>query len=522
MSDNYREYGYDLESQKTLSQVQEDYKEAKEIEERVESAKTERGYEIAQKVLDKDDVTKDEMEDVLNSYASKEFEYLVDGAVLTCDKAMLGPVKVKLRNSYVQFDGSNFESAKFTRLNVKENNHSSNGLYVATVGDAIKDYNVFPFRCNCSLVPDRQWEIDRIEKNMEYCKKFGTCGQLMELNNEWENMPSEVNYFTYTDVYDGNSEEKEGINMMSILFCKHGGLISPVTSGQLLGSSLHAILLKDRNLLMDEELRELGFLFQTGDMLIRGYIFDYLFPLLNLNGSLYGETELARHIELLNTSPDKVPQSAEKYINVLNVLGLNEKNYSVDDMINILKWNQEKINKTYEVCREYSIESGILVSPKIALAIIGAEGTGSYDTNGKVSDFYNGGHGPQHDFDIDTENGLELVKNKLAGFIVYKDEYESAAISAGLNENLMIYYLCQRNPILGKDKTGVYAEDDFWIEVVIEKYQKYSKDTKDNERDYIKDYEMFLEGYDKTLIENSDSVQYEFVNEGGKVIVREK
>lgn len=114
MSDNYREYGYDLESQKTLSQVQEDYKEAKEIEERVESAKVERGYEIAQKVLDKDDVTKDEMEDVLSSYASKEFGYLVDGAVLTCDKAMLGPVKVKLRNSYVQFDGNNFESAKFT------------------------------------------------------------------------------------------------------------------------------------------------------------------------------------------------------------------------------------------------------------------------------------------------------------------------------------------------------------------------------------------------------------------------
>lgn len=103
------------------------------------------------------------------------------------------------------------------------------------------------------------------------------------------------------------------------------------------------------------------------------------FPLLNLNGSLHGETELARHIELLNTSPDKVPQSAEKYVYVLNVLGLNEKNYSVDDMINILKWNQEKINKTYEVCREYSIESGILVSPKIALAIIGAEGTGTYD-----------------------------------------------------------------------------------------------------------------------------------------------
>ena len=522
MSGDYREYGYDVNSNQLLRQMQEDSKEAKEIEQRAETAKAERGNKIAQKVLDKDDITEDERERALNLYTSKEFEYLVDGAVLKCDRAMLGPVKINLGNSIVQFQGSNFESAKLTRLRVKENKQNSNGLCVATVGDAVKGNNIIPFKCNCSLLPDRQWEIDKIKENIGDCKKYGTCSQLMDLNDEWENMLSEVNYFTYTDVFEGGSEEKEGINMMSILFCKHGGLILPVTSGQLLDNSLHAILMKDRNLLIDEELRELGYLFQTGNEIVRSYIFDYLFPTLDLNGSLYGETELARHIDILNTDPRKIPEAAEKYVYVLNTLGLNENNYSVAEMINILSWNQDKINKTHEVCREYSIESGILLSPKMALAIIGAEGTGSYDTNGSISAFYNNGHGPQHDFDIDTKNGLDLVINKLAGFIVYRDEYESAAVSAGVTNSFMFTYLCQRNPILGKNKTGVYAENNFWIEVVTEKYQKYSKDTEDDERDYIKDYEIFFEGYDKNLIENKDDVQYEFINEGGKVVVYEK
>lgn len=36
--------------------------------------------------------------------------------------------------------------------------------------------------------------------------------------------------------------------------------------------------------------------------------------------------------------------------------------------------------------------------------------------------------------------------------------------------------------------------------------------------DYIKDYETFLEGYDKNIIENKDSVTYEFTSVNGKVV----
>ena len=69
MSDNYREYGYDLESQKTLSQIQEDYKEAKEIEERAKELNDERKEEIAKEVLFKKEVLADEVEKVMNNYA---------------------------------------------------------------------------------------------------------------------------------------------------------------------------------------------------------------------------------------------------------------------------------------------------------------------------------------------------------------------------------------------------------------------------------------------------------------------
>ena len=81
----------------------------------------------------------------------------------------------------------------------------------------------------------------------------------MQLNKEWDNMPlpnredgdpqyEARRYLTKRNVYvkDGapkmdiedmpeeylESEDIEGITMTSVLFCKHGGLICPVTSGQ--------------------------------------------------------------------------------------------------------------------------------------------------------------------------------------------------------------------------------------------------------------------------------------------------
>ena len=367
---------------------------------------------------------------------------------------------------------------------------------------------------------------------------------LMRLNEEWDNFEVKdkegfrIKYAKRVNVapspfsagagwmLDGSEdvveEAVEGITMTSVLFCKHGGLIMPVTSGQT-DDELLVILSKNREELTNEELKILGADFQKADENERTKIFKYLFfPPLSLEGESYAEKILNGHILILNTDKNKVPHTAERYINALNTLGINENNYKVEDMIGLFSWNQEKINQTYDECLKHSVETGILISPKLALAIIGAEGTGSYDTNSEVASCYNNGNGPQHDFPVDTELALNLLTNKLAGFIVYKDDYISASSINGGKERHLITYLCERTPILGKNQTGVYAESSLWIDVVEEKYQKYSKNAEDDERDYVKDYETFLEGYDKDIIEIKDSIQYEFINENGKVVAKEK
>lgn len=162
MSGNYREYGYDVNSPQLSRQIQEDINEAKEIEKRAEEIRSEKGEKITKYKLGKDEVSEKEIETVLSSYSSNEKEYLVDGAVLMCDKAKRGAVKVNIGNTVVEFEGNNSMSYKYTRLNVEENGQNSNGLYAATVGDTVQGVNIIPFKCNCVVEPDRQWEIDKI------------------------------------------------------------------------------------------------------------------------------------------------------------------------------------------------------------------------------------------------------------------------------------------------------------------------------------------------------------------------
>ncbi len=71
-------------------------------------------------------------------------------------------------------------------------------------------------------------------------------------------------------------EEVEGITMTSVLFCKHGRLIMPVTSGQT-DDELLVILSKNREELTNEELKILGADFQKADENERTKIFKYLF-----------------------------------------------------------------------------------------------------------------------------------------------------------------------------------------------------------------------------------------------------
>ncbi len=211
-------------------------------------------------------------------------EYLIDGAMLTCTQATLEPVTLtdgtimelnqgaceytKLPNGRVIEINKGLQSEYerlHTRLNVSEN-----GLYLgktpyATVKDTVRDVNILPFRCNCQQKVTGISEMTMIQENMEDCKENGICKYLMWLNEEWDNMPLsnsehsviEPSYLSISDITwikkeDGTKEpivsNSEGITRTSVLFCKRGGLIIPLTSGQ------GRLILDDYSDLSDDEI----------------------------------------------------------------------------------------------------------------------------------------------------------------------------------------------------------------------------------------------------------------------------
>lgn len=182
----------------------------------------------------------------------KDDEYLVDGAVLSCTSAKWGEFKLS-DGSSVQLDvarGKRKEGVPTVFLRVRENplTESESGSYhYATVADAVKFQNITPFLCNC-CEPANSEQEQKIKENMDECRKHGVCQYLMDLEEEWENIDFGVEYesffnlgietkFGCTSYIEGQKvtseeESKAGIIKTSVLFCKHGGFIYPVDSGQ--------------------------------------------------------------------------------------------------------------------------------------------------------------------------------------------------------------------------------------------------------------------------------------------------
>lgn len=160
--------------------------------------------------------------ELFNEYASSKDEYLVDGAILTCNMVFTGTQLI--RGVIYGTDIEGVEKGTETQLMVSKNISEINGMPVATV----KDYgenNIEPFKCNCLNLPDRESEFQAILEDEE-CQKYGTCRQLMKLDDDWENIIRSTSYLSFNG--------SQGITINSMLFCSHGGLITPVTSGQIL------------------------------------------------------------------------------------------------------------------------------------------------------------------------------------------------------------------------------------------------------------------------------------------------
>jgi hypothetical protein len=172
-------------------------------------------------------------------------KYLVNGAVLTCTQVTTDPFSIPHTGQFYVDEIPDMNTHLYTTLNVAENPIEINGRAYATVNDTIKGFNIHPFTGNCR-VPASGAEAERIMLWQEFGivdgkqlsqagVKGGVCQCLMNLNEQWDNM-----FFKDGDGCidridtdpNGYPVAAKGITRTSVLFCKHGGLIVPVTSGQ--------------------------------------------------------------------------------------------------------------------------------------------------------------------------------------------------------------------------------------------------------------------------------------------------
>ncbi len=231
-------------------------------QERWEKEKEERQSELKHNYVKKTtrrDVTDEEAERIIcDELKNNDWEeYLVDGARLSCTSAtwddfpLSGDESVKLDRA----DEERMLGEPIEYLRVPENPMSANDLRYATVADTKQGWNIMPFPCNCKE-PALPAQETTVRENKVDCQSHGVCKYLMDLEEEWENCDfKEILSFSeseelYEDFRDQETDsgqgdvlmseirkrktvqEKKGITMTSILFCKHGGFIYPQTSGQ--------------------------------------------------------------------------------------------------------------------------------------------------------------------------------------------------------------------------------------------------------------------------------------------------
>ena len=141
-------------------------------------------------------------------------DYLVNGAILMCEKATKNSVEV---------DGETYRTTgnEESRLRV-DHSRKVGEQSCAVITDCIKNKNIFSFG-NCMIELSAK-DKERIKINSE-TKAVGTCYCLMKLVEKWDVYPR-FSRRVFTE--DGI----QALTMEAGLFCQRGAWILPVTSGQ--------------------------------------------------------------------------------------------------------------------------------------------------------------------------------------------------------------------------------------------------------------------------------------------------
>ena len=223
------------------------------------------------------DTASAEFEWLISSLSRRQNEYLVEGASLTCSMGTFKPqTLIDTQQRPIKSEPKGIRGVKYmSKIQINESrNETINGQIPVNITDTkggLRDeeekngLNIVSFG-NCKFV-ENDMHIDRIAKILqlwyiragkrrefsEIVNKIkaaieqgkGTCYCCMLLNPKWENLPE--NYSISADPnspiaelvslleYNGYMKfnGKDGINMMSMLFCMNGGVIRAKDSGQL-------------------------------------------------------------------------------------------------------------------------------------------------------------------------------------------------------------------------------------------------------------------------------------------------
>ena len=87
-----------------------------------------------------------------------------------------------------------------------------------------------------------------------------------------------------------------------------------------------------------------------------------------------------------------------------------------------LYWDQDKINIIWEKCRDFYDEYEVQIDPRMLIAIVAAEGSGSFHTSStnKAAD---GGNGVEFDFETDCIKAIDLLGGKIIAYPISSNPF---------------------------------------------------------------------------------------------------
>lgn len=146
----------------------------------------------------------------------------------------------------------------------------------------------------------------------------------------------------------------------------------------------------------------------------------------------------------------------------------------------VLAWGQEKVHAVWARSAELLLKYGLDFDPRIAIAVIRAEGTENFNTDNQNL-APDGGGSAQLDFEKDLESLVSNLFGKLITYNHYRDGFEKAVVTNRdkdwkwiKNDESIFKYFNWETPICrlesGKIAPGIYANGVGWYELVEEYY----------------------------------------------------